>query len=276
MWNPLLLAAACLLSPNQAPPAAPVAGAPGGLTLTNARTTYGELGSPRPLTPLIPGDSLFLSFDIEGITTDPEGRVQYSMYMELFDAAGASKFKTEPANKVDFVPLGGNKIPGRAYSLIGLDQKAGDYVLKATVVDLSNKSTKTVEQKFTVAPPEFAIVSVYTSVDDRGTIPLPTTGMVGQPLFIQLGIVGFGRGADKKPNLEVEMTPLDEKGNPTIPKPSVLAINAGVDEKDLGVTIRYLLPLTRPGKFTVRLKATDKVSNKTYTYNLPITALPNN
>ena len=277
MLTSLLLATAMALTQAPATPApvAPAA-APGALALTNVRSTFGELGGPRPLAPLLPGDVMFLGFDIEGITTDAEGRVQYAMFMELLDGAGVSKYKTDPSNKNDFVPLGGNKIPGRAYTTVGLDQTPGNYLLKVTVTDLANKASKTVEQKFTVAAKDFGIVAVYTSVDERGQIPMPTTGMVGQPLFIQLGIVGFGRGADKRPNVEVEMVPLDEKGNPTVAKPSLLQIQGGVDEKDPGVTIRYLLPLTRAGKFTVRLKATDKITNKTSTFTLPVTALANN
>lgn len=270
MLTPLLLATALTLGQVPAPASA------GALTLANVRSTYGELGGPRPLAPLLPGDVMFLGFDIEGISTDAEGRVQYTMFMELLDSAGASKYKTDPANKNDFVPLGGNKIPGRAYTTVGLDQAPGDYLLKVTVTDLANKATKTVEQKFSVAAKDFGIVAVYTSVDERGQIPMPTTGIVGQPLFIQLGIVNFARGADKKPNVEVEMVPLDEKGNPTVAKPSLLPIKDGVDEKDAGVTIRYLLPLTRAGKFSVRLKATDKITNKTHTFTLPVTALANN
>ena len=246
MLTPLLVAATLALT--QAPAAAGGAPAAPALSLTNVRTTYGELGGPRPLTPLLPGDVMFLGFDIEGITTDADGRVQYAMFMELVDDKGASKYKTDPVNKNDFVPLGGNRIPGRAYTTVGLDQPPGNYVLKVTVTDLANKAAKTVEQKFAVAAKDFGVVAVYTSVDERGQIPTPTTGMVGQPIFIQLGVVGFGRGADKKPNVEVEMIPLDEKGNPTTGKPSVLAINSGVDEKDAGLTIRYLLPLTRAGQ----------------------------
>ena len=270
MLTPLLLATALAL--GQVPAPAPA----GALTLSNVRSTYGELGGPRPLTPLLPGDVMFLGFDIEGISTDAEGRVQYSMFMELLDSAGASKYKTDPSNKNDFVPLGGNKIPGRAYTTVGLDQTPGDYVLKVTVTDLANKATKAVEQKFSVAAKDFGIVAVYTSVDERGQIPMPTTGIVGQPLFIQLGVVGFGRGADRRPNIEVEMVPFDEKGTPTVAKASLLPISGGVDDKDAAIAIRYLLPLTRAGKFSVRLKATDKLTNKTHTFTLPITALANN
>jgi len=269
MLTPLCLAMALAMTPGQAPALGPLA-------LTNVRSTYGELGGPRPVTPLIPGDVLFVGFDIENIATDAEGRVKFSMFMEVTDAAGASKYKTDPANRDDFLPLGGNRLPARAFTAVGFDQPPGDYVLKVTVTDLATKSSKTVEQKFTVLPKAFGVVAVYASVDDRGSIPIATTGMVGQPIFVQLAVVGFARGADKRPNFEVEMVPLDEKGNPTVAKPNALAVQGGVDEKDPAVAVRFLVPLTRAGKYTIRLKATDKLTNQTATFNLPLTALPNN
>ncbi|MGL6076080.1 MAG: hypothetical protein ACRC8S_18130 [Fimbriiglobus sp.] len=269
MLSSILLAAALTMTPGQGEKT---------LNITNVRSTYGELGGPRPMAPLVPGDYLFLSFDIEGISIDDQGRVQYSMGMEILDSTGATKLKPEPSRKVDFVPLGGSKIPGRAFTSIGLEQAPGEYTLKVIVTDLITKATKTMEQKFKVLPKEFAIIAVYTSIDERGQIPMPTTGFVGQALFVQMGIVGFGRGNDpkKSPNLEIEMLPLDEKGNPTLGKPSLLTVNSGVDEKEAGITIRYLLPLTRTGKYDVRLKATDKVTGKTSMFVLPVNVLPNN
>ena len=59
MLTPLLLATALAL--GQVPAPAPT----GALTLSNVRSTYGELGGPRPLTPLLPGDVMFLGFDID-------------------------------------------------------------------------------------------------------------------------------------------------------------------------------------------------------------------
>jgi len=72
----------------------------------------------------------------------------------------------------------------------------------------------------------------------------------------------------------VEMIPLDAEGRPTIEKPSNFQLDAGVDEKDPGFTLRFLLPLTRTGKFTVRLKAVDNLSKKTVSFDLPIAVVP--
>jgi len=241
------------------------------IELTNPRNTYGELGGTRVDAPLLPGDVLFVAFDIEGISINAEGNVVYTMGMELQDKAGKSIFKQEAVQKTDYVPLGGSKLPARAYITVGLDQMPGEYVLKVTVTDIATKDAKTLDRKFTVLPKDFGIVAVYTSVDERGQIASPTTGVVGQSLFVQFGIVGFARDATKKqPSVTIEMQPLDEAGKPTISKPGSYSADANVDEKDPGFSVRFLLPLTRPGKFTVRLKAVDKVANKTYTFDLPV------
>lgn len=269
MFSSLTLAAAMLLAQ------------PGGsLELSNIRNTYGELGGARPDGKLLPGDVLFIGFDIDGVTIQPDGRVEYSMALEVTDAKGKSIFKQAPADKFDFVPLGGKSIPGRAFITIGLDQPAGSYTLKVTVVDKGSKATKSFDKKFEVSEPDFGIVGVYPSADDRGAIPAPTTCAVGQSIYVQFGIVGFGRADSgksddgKQPNVITEMQILDEKGQPTIEKHLSYTLDGGLDEDEPTFSLRFLLPMTRTGKFTARLKATDKVANKTATFDLPISVVP--
>lgn len=266
MYAPLTLAVALALAPAQ--PAGP-------LKLTNVRNTFGELGGTRQDFKLLPGDVLFVGYDIEGLTVDKEGKVTYTMALEVTGADGRLIFKQDPAVKADLVPLGGNVLPARAFITVGLDQPPGKYLLKVTVTDPSTKVSQTLSRDFEVLPKDFGIVAVYTSVDERGQIPAPTTGIVGQSLFVQFGVVGFARTPDKRqPNVSVEMIPFDESGKPTIEKPSEFSLEGGVDEKDPGFTLRFLMPLTRTGKFTIRLKAIDKVANKTATFDLPLTVVP--
>ena len=273
MFTPLTLAAALLLA--QAPP--PAAGA---LALNNVRNTYGELGGTRPDGKLIPGDVLFVGFDIEGITIQPNGQVTYSMALEVIDDKGKAIFKQDPAEKVDFVPLGGNKLPARAFITVGLDQPPGAYTLKVIVSDKATKATKTLEKKFDVAPRDFGIVAVYSSVDERGSIPAPTTGIVGQSVFVQFSVVGFDRAPSKTnpkvkhPDVLVEMQTLDDSGKPTMEKPATFNLAGGVEEKESAFTLRFLLPLTRVGKFSVRLKAVDNIAKKSATFDLPIAVVP--
>ena len=272
MWTALPLVAALTLTPAQ-----PKAGdAPaGGLNLTNVRNTYGELGGTRPDTPLLPGDVLFVGFDIEGIAIDPAGMVKYTMAMEVLDKDGKSIFKQDPADKTDFVPLGGTKLPARAFVTVGLEQAPGQYTLRVTVTDKATKASKALDRKFEVRPRDFGLVAVYTSVDPPGQLPAPTTGVVGQSVYVQFGVVGFGRDPKtKQPNVTIEMIPTDEQGKPTMQQPNVYTQDGMIGEKDLGFSVRFLLPMTRAGKFTVRLKATDKVTGKTATFELPIAVVP--
>src|SRR5262245_22027514 len=119
MWTIVPLLAGLTLAAGQAP-VQPSSPSPGGLNLTNVRNTYGELGGARPEGPLLPGDVLFVAFDIEGIAIDPAGKVNYTMAMEVQDKDGKPIFKQDPADKSDFVPLGGPKLPARAFVTVGL------------------------------------------------------------------------------------------------------------------------------------------------------------
>ena len=88
----------------------------GTLNLTNARTTYGEMGAVRTDNRYMPQDFYFLAFDMEGLTASPEGKVSYTMMVEVTNNLGQSVFKQDkPAESEEFIVLGGNRMPGRAW-----------------------------------------------------------------------------------------------------------------------------------------------------------------
>jgi hypothetical protein len=252
-----------------------LAPAQGGLTLGGARVTYGELGSVRPDLKFLPGDIFFVGFDIDGIKVDETGKVKYSMGMEVVDKDNKAIFIQKPQDRDDFLPLGGTKLPARAFVSIGLDQAPGTYTCRVTVVDLATKTSKTLEQNFDVIKAAFGLVQVFTSSDGKGEIPAPPLGVAGQSIFVHFAVIGFARDAKaKQPDLDVEMAVLNKDGTPALPKPSSLNINSGVDAKDSGIPLRFLLPMNRAGDFTVELKSTDKVSKATSRVTFPIKVLP--
>lgn len=260
MFSTLALAAVLGLTPAQTPK----------LSLTNAKATYGELGTPRPEAKLLPGDLFFLSFDIEGIQVDKEGKVVYTMEMVVSDTAGKPIFKQQPVEKNDFLPLGGTTLPARAFVSIGLDQAPGTYNCKVTVTDRSTKQQSVVEKAFEVAKADFGVVQVYTSCDDRGALPAPQVGIVGQSVWVHFAVVGFDRSkAAKQPDLNVEMVVLDKTGKPTLAQPTSYDVNKDIPDTDKGIPLRFMLPMNRAGDYTVELKATDKLSRKTSKVALP-------
>src|SRR5438105_1567355 len=126
MFPTLALAAALTLAPAQN----------SALDISNARITFGgEFGPSRPDNRLLPGDVFFLAFDIDNLKLDEMGKAQYAIGMEVTDAAGKSIYSQKPADQDMLLPLGGTKLPARAYVTLGLDQAKGTYNCKVTVVD---------------------------------------------------------------------------------------------------------------------------------------------
>lgn len=275
MWSSVaLLAAAMTFTPTQ----------PGGLNLSNPRMTYGELGSPRTEAKLLPGDIFFLSFDIENIKVSESGRVRYGMAMEVIDSTNKSIFKQQPVERDDFLPLGGTRLPARAFVSIGIDQAPGTYTCRVTVTDLADKDkavTKTLEQKFDVLPRGFGVVQVYTSADLEGKTPAPLVGVAGQAMFVHFALVDFQRDpTTKQPNISIEMVIIDKDRQPTLAKPTVKLIpdeaDGKVDEKVVGIPMRFPVPLNREGGFLIKVTATDNISKKTTSVYLPLRVFPAN
>jgi hypothetical protein len=261
MWATLACAATLALLPDQG----------GRLALTNAQFTQGYMGAERTGNQFLPGDVVYLRFDIENISVDETGRIRYRMGMELRDARGKPLFRQEPADRVAYNALGGTTLPSMAQVDVGLDQQPGTYTLVLTVTDLVTKATDNLERKFEVLKPAFGLVRLSTSADadDHGRVP--PLGAVGSNLFVNFFAVRFGRDqAKKQPNVRVEMVVRDEAGNPTVARPFVAVANEGVPEKASLLAMQFSLALNRPGKFTVELKATDLIGNQIARLSFPL------
>jgi hypothetical protein len=272
MFATFAAAVSLTLTPAQGP-AAP---APGGtLNLANARASYGEMGAVRTDNRYLPGDFFFLAFDMEGLAVSPEGKVSYTMTVEVTDKAGKPVFKQDkPAENDEFIVLGGNRLPGRAWVALKPDQEPGTYSCKVTVTDRVTKATKTLQRSFDVAKKEFGLIGIMTTYDAKGEIPAPPSGVVGQILYIHGAVTAFGRGADKKPNASVELRILDESKRPTIAKPQAVMVPKDIPDGNDMAFITLVIPLNREGAFTAEVKATDATTGKTASVSFPIRSLP--
>ena len=245
--------------------------APGasGLSLTHVRSTHGPLGPQRNNESLAPGDILFLSFDIDGIRVDPEGKVRYNMAMELNDAAGKMVFRQLPKEQEARASLGGDSVLANAQLSVGLDTPPGDYRMKVVVKDLATGQEQSLSRNVKVLPKDFALVRTTVSLDADANYPAAVFAC-GQIVWVHGSAVGFAPGGNKQPNVVFEMRVLDSAGKPTTANPVV-----GAPPKDLpadlsGLPLDFPLTLNRPGKFTVELRATDRISGKKATMSFPI------
>ncbi|MCS7022792.1 MAG: hypothetical protein NZU63_13315 [Gemmataceae bacterium] len=245
------------------------------LKLSNVRFTIGEMGPPRKETRFLPGDIVYISYDIVGLTIDPDGTARYRMAMEISDTSGKVYFKENPRDQQDFVPLRGQVIPARAFVTVGLDQPPGQYLCKVTVTDAITKASASLTARFEVVKPAFGIVAVHPTHDPQRQIPAPSTAFVGQTLYINFSVVGFERDPKtRQPRVLNEYQFLDENGQPILAKPIGQLVDRDLDETVPIYTLQFALFLNRPGKFTARITATDKLANRTTTFDLPVTVLP--
>ncbi len=261
MWATLALAAAMSTVPAQ----------PGQLRLANERLTYGLMGPTRTDSKFAPGDSFFLAFDLENVRVGQDGKVEYSMALEVANAKGERQYRQQPQDLEVYNTLGGTTVPAFARVDVGLDMPPGEYTAKVSVTDRQAKSTQELTRKFQVAPRDFALVRLQTSI---GEVPAAPVGVAGQELLINFTLVGFERDkAGKQPNVGVEMRILDEAGKPTVAKPLAGEVKDKVPEKEVTLPMQFLLKLNRPGKFTVQLEATDQVTRKTAKVSFPVLVL---
>jgi hypothetical protein len=245
---------------------------PGDLKLANIRATHGLLGPKRTEKSVLPGDSVYVCFDIDGITVNPDGKVKYSIATEVTDSKGTAIFKQEPRDLEVPLSLGGNSVPGYSQIDVGLSQAAGDYTLKLTVVDRAANKTATFTHGFKISEAGFGLVRFATTRDQQRTFPSNVPG-AGEPLWLHFGVVGFERDkTSKQPQVAVELQILDDKDKP-VGKPQTGIVGKDVPENVTMLPIQFLLSLNRGGKFTLVVTATDQLSKKTTKTTLPLNVL---
>jgi hypothetical protein len=263
MLSTLVLLAG-LLPPSQAD----------GLSLTDVRLTLGICGPTRPHARLLPGDNLIVSFDIVGITADESGKVRYSIGTELSDAKGKVLFRQVPREQDTIAALGGGRLPAFSQVDVGLEQPPGAYKLKVTVTDLATSKSQSLTQGFIVLAKTFGLVRLSASRDPDGQYPA-SLPVAGQTVWLHLAAVGFERSKESgQPDVTLEVRLLDDKGEPTTKKPITGTINKGVPAKTDVLPLQFPLSLNRAGKFTIKIKATDKISGKSVELSAPFNIRP--
>jgi hypothetical protein len=245
------------------------------LTISNVRATYDLLGPNRPDDKILPGDKYLVAFDVEGMKAAPDGKVSFTMAMELADGNGKVLFNQPAKDQELYLSLGGGRLPNSVFIYSDANDKPGKRALKLTVVDKTTKATQSFTREFEILPKDFGIVQLSTTSDSFGKVPAPLSGVVGQYLHVNFAVVGFGRNqGTNQPDLSVEMRILDDKGKPTLATPVDGHVNRDVPVGWLIYPMQFHLALNRPGKFTIELKATDNVANKSAKkIKLPLTVI---
>ncbi len=242
------------------------------LQLSQPRLTYGLYGPVRSTAKLLPGDSLDIAYDIQGLAVAPSGEVQYSTDLEILDKDGKSLFKREGKPEKAILSLGGNQVPAMAHLDVGPNSPPGEYKVRVTVNDVAGKRSQSFDQVVQVVPPDFGIARITTTSDHQGANPVAVPGR-GEALFINFAVINFAReGKDKAklPHVDFEMQIFDEQGRPTTPKPFTGTVKDMVPETAVALPGQFAISLNRAGKFKVVLKATCQICKKSAEISFPL------
>ncbi|MBX9679104.1 MAG: hypothetical protein K2X38_10105 [Gemmataceae bacterium] len=237
------------------------------LEIKNVRPCFGPLGATRTDVQCLPGDVLFVTYDIEGLKFDDKtGKANYLTILELFDNKSKQVFKKETPNEVSS-QLGGNRMPGDLHVIMGRNQEPGRYHIRLTVADRLSKETKSTVYSFDLKPQSFGMIGVTA----------PAVGFPGQHYVCSFAIIDTTLDAKKMPNVEVTMKILDETGQAvTTPIISKLPRDLPADI-DLGkenfVPMQFPIYLNRTGRFTIDISAADIAGNKNASLRYPLTVL---
>jgi hypothetical protein len=243
-------------------PFSPAQNAP--LAITNDRLTIGGEFSPaRPNNKYLPGDRFFLAFDIENLRLTDDGKGSFLIGMTVTNSSGRIVYENKPARQDVLLPLGGSKLPGRAFVDTASDMTPGQYKCEVLIRDLATNESKTLQRTFEMLPKAFGLVAMYCSGDDKGDVPAPFSGIAGQALWLHFFAVGFDRRlTTKQPDLEITFRALDSTGKPTLLKPRVEVVDDNIPEKEPRIPISLSLPMNRTGTYSVEIIGKDRVSGQ--------------
>ena len=216
----------------------------------------------------MPGDSLFITYDIEGLKTqDKTGRASYVTTLELIDSSNKVAFKKETPNNVN-LPLGGTRMPGDLIIVLGSNQKAGKHKVRLTVMDNLAKQAKSFEYAFDVVSPDFSFVGVSAK----------TVGFPGESYLATFAIVDMTLNAAKQPDVDIAMRIYDAAGKNLV-TPQILSnlprdMPEEVDLKKANfVSMQFPIYLNRTGSFIIEIVAQDKLGKKNIRLRYPLTVL---
>src|SRR5262245_2172207 len=264
MFPTLALAAALSLAPAQN----------AALNIGNARFTFGgALGATRSDNRFLPGDLFVMAFDIENLSVDAEGKVQYEIAMDITDAKGKSAYSTKDVQGA-YLALGGTKLPSSAFAPLTPEYyPPGTYSCRISVTDQANKASKELVKQFEVLPAAFGIVYVVASSDQQAVLHSPLGGSVGQLMWLHLNVVQFGRDDKTKlPDVTIEVKIL-EAGKPVTQKAKTWQYTK-VPRSVAEIDHHIVVPFNRAGQFVVEIKADCNVTKKTSTIRVPLTVTP--
>jgi hypothetical protein len=258
------LGAVAVLALGAAPVSAQVA-------IKNVQAAHGPLGPVRETLDCYPREEVCFRYLLTGLEADPEGKVSGELTLTVTDARG-QVFLTTTNPVGGPLPLGGGTMPGSASVTLPPSVAAGVYTVTLRVKDNRSSQSAEFSRKLNLRRTEFAIVSPRFFHDRERTVPAPGGGLLGQTLAFQLQVIGCDRSQGKIDAL-MQVTVLDSQGKEV--KGKGVEARLRVDDLDkvrraTVLTFTGDLSLNRVGRFTLRIRVTDRLGRQSAMFEAPL------
>ena len=223
----------------------------------------------------VPGETVYLSFDVENYTPNKEDSVAISWVVDAADPKGIPIIPPAPGKKqANLTPEDKDWLP-RVRQPIAVPSPApgGNYSVHIVVTDENTKQTAAADTRFTVAgldlPPakalEIRAFGFYRTEDAPQPLMSPAYSS-GDSMFARFQIAGFKYGPRNAIEVTYGISILGPAGNAMYTQdPAVEDKSASFYPKpymDSNMSLS-LNPGTKTGEYTLVITARDKVGNQT-------------
>jgi hypothetical protein len=217
-----------------------------------------------------PGDWVCFRYLVTGFQTNADGRVNAQTTLTLTDASGKEVVSvSKPWSQAAVLGM------GAASHIIGFEVTdklpPGEYSAKVVVQDSAGGCSASFSRPVTIRPVEWAISAIEFFRDPEGRFQASLNATLGEQLFYKVKIIGQEKD---RVDCELRIEVLDSAGKDVLTKPCVfpcVADNAEVLRNLPFLRADGIMPtFTRPGKFTLRVTATDRIKNRTAVYSAPL------
>lgn len=252
-------------------------GAVGRLAIVNAVVQQTEDGSAAPANPVfVPGETLFLSFQIEGYHVSPERKIRVGYQVDAFDFRGVRLIETIESNiDTDLTAEDKNWKPKVRHTiLIPPLAESGTYKIAIRVKDdlltdvTASKDVTFEVRGHEVAPGEGLVVRNFRFLraeEDRDPLPTPAY-RPGDTVWARFDISGYKFGDGNEVHVDYGIAVASPDGKILFSQPE-----AAVEQSSSFYPKRYvpgvmnlsLQPKIRPGKYAIILTVRDHIGKQT-------------
>ena len=249
------------------------------LKISDINATYQGSDFLRTALDYQPYDNIRFRFRVEGVQVDPQGYVNLRVVTAVSDAGGKVLLTETASPPLPWVGATAKQpISVVLFAWADLSGKfePGEYRVTVTVNDRLASKKVAFERQIKISPTRFSISepSLHERPAEHASYPnwLREAPVIGQPLYFSAYVQNIDN-SEKKSNVLVNYAVVDADGKelPGLHGDQIIQVIQG--NLYSGTEVIYITwpnGVPASGAYSIRLKATDRIANKTASLDVPL------